>query len=144
METAPTILHLSLPVRDLEEARAFYVDGLGCRLGRQRSGWMDVWFWGMQLTLCERPDAVMPVAEQAVRHFGVTLDANELRDVVARLRQIDGVEWLTALTTATDPALSGKTSVKVADPSGNVVELKSYPAEDELRAPTTATDRGPA
>jgi extradiol dioxygenase family protein len=86
----------------------------------------------------------MPVAEQDVRHFGVTLDANELRDVVARLRQIDGITWLTPLATATDPALSGKTSVKVADPSGNVVELKSYPAEDELRGPTTATDRGTA
>ena len=138
------ILHLSLPVRDLEEARAFYVDALGCRPGRERPGWVDVWFWGMQLTLCERPDAVTPVTEQDVRHFGVSLDADELWDVVARLAQIAGVEWLTPLTTATDPALSGKTSVKVADPSGNVVELKSYAAEDELRGMTTATDHGPA
>ena len=28
------ILHLSMPVRDLEEARRFYVDVLGCEPGR--------------------------------------------------------------------------------------------------------------
>jgi len=90
---------------------------------------MDVWFWGMQLTLQERPDAVTPATEHDVRHFGVSLDDSELRDVVARLRRSTDVTWLTPLTTATDPALNGKTSVKIADPSGNVVELKSYPAE---------------
>jgi hypothetical protein len=45
------ILHLSLPVSDLEEARGFYVDVLGCRPGRVRDDWFDVWFFGMQLTL---------------------------------------------------------------------------------------------
>jgi extradiol dioxygenase family protein len=39
------ILHLSLPVRDLDEARAFYVEVLGCAPGRVRDGWADVWFY---------------------------------------------------------------------------------------------------
>jgi hypothetical protein len=43
---------------------------------------------------------------------------------------VASVEWLTPITTATDPALSGKTSVKIADPSGNVIELKSYTSDD--------------
>ena len=126
------ILHLSLPVRDLEEARAFYVDALRCRPGRVRSTWMDVWFWGMQLTLHERPAEVATTPEQGVRHFGVSLDAEELLRVVARLGQVPSVVWLTPITTATDPALNGKTSVKVADPSGNVIELKAYPPDDEM------------
>ena len=45
------ILHLSLPVRDLEESRAFYVDALGCSLGRVRDDFIDVWFYGMQVSL---------------------------------------------------------------------------------------------
>ena len=52
------ILHLSLPVRDLAESRAFYVDVLGCEPGRVRDGWIDVWFYGMQVTLHEEPDLV--------------------------------------------------------------------------------------
>ena len=50
------ILHLSLPVRDLDEARRFYVDVLGCTAGRARQGYQDVWFYGMQVTLHDRPD----------------------------------------------------------------------------------------
>ena len=34
------ILHLSLPVGDLDAARVFYVDTLGCRVGRVREGWI--------------------------------------------------------------------------------------------------------
>jgi extradiol dioxygenase family protein len=132
------ILHLSLPVRDLEEARTFYVDGLGCRPGRVRPDWIDVWFWGMQLTLQARPGEVAASADQGVRHFGVSLDADELRAVVERLGQVADVEWLTPLARTTEPALSGKTSVKIADPSGNVIELKSYAAEGDLRGDGTS------
>ena len=128
----PAVLHLSLPVRDLDEALAFYIDALGCRPGRVRSSWIDVWFWGMQLTLHERPAEVATPPEPGVRHFGVSLDADELHRVVARLVHVASVEWLTPITTATDPALNGKTSVKIADPSGNVIELKSY-ASDDMR-----------
>ena len=127
------ILHLSLPVRDLEQARSFYVDVLGCRPGRIRPGWMDVWFWGLQLTLQERPDEVHPPGAQGSRHFGVSLEPAGLEAVLDRLRHAgDAVEWLTPLVATSDPALNGKTSVKVADPSGNVIELKSYVALSDL------------
>jgi extradiol dioxygenase family protein len=45
------ILHLSLPVVDLDSSRAFYVDVLGCTPGQALPGGMDVWFYGLQLTL---------------------------------------------------------------------------------------------
>ena len=44
----------SLPVRDLAAARSFYADALGCEIGRERDGWFDAWFHGMQLTLHPR------------------------------------------------------------------------------------------
>jgi extradiol dioxygenase family protein len=84
--------------------------------------------------LQERPDEVA-AGEPGCRHFGVSLEADELDDVLVRLRRAgDAVHWLTPLAAATDPSLNGKTSVKVADPSGNVIELKSYPAPSELIA----------
>lgn len=33
--------HLAFPVRDLDEARAFYGDLLGCPEGRSSSEWVD-------------------------------------------------------------------------------------------------------
>lgn len=38
--TAP-ILHLSMPVHDLGEARRFDEDALGCRVGRVREEWLS-------------------------------------------------------------------------------------------------------
>jgi len=52
------ILHLSLPVRDLTEATEFYVGTLGCEPARARPGFADVIFFGMQVTLQDRPDEV--------------------------------------------------------------------------------------
>ena len=119
-------LHLSLPVRDTKEAQTFYVEILGCELGRVRETWLDVWFYGMQLTLQERPEEVLPEDEQGVRHFGVTLDRSVFDALVARLEQ-HSVSWFQRVSTDTTGALDGKTSAKILDPSGNVIELKTYP-----------------
>ena len=124
MADAP-ILHLSIPVGDLDESRAFYVDVLGCSLGRVRHDFVDVWFYGMQVTLHDRPSDLAPAG---VRHFGVTLPIDELRALVDRL---DGrVEWIDTLTTEHAGTPREQTKSKLADLSGNVIELKAYADAD--------------
>jgi hypothetical protein len=130
---ADPVLHLSIPVRDLAEARAFYEGALGCEVGRVRSDWLDVWFFGLQLTLQERPDQVVGSEAQGVRHFGVALgDAAAFEALVERLDR-HGATWLSAPAVHTAAELSGKVGGKVADPSGNVIELKYYDDPAELR-----------
>lgn len=127
------VLHLSIPVRDLDEARAYYESGLGCEVGRVRSDWLDVWFFGMQLTLQARPEEVRSASEQGVRHFGVALsDRDVFTALIERLRR-HGVEWLDEPTAHTAAELSGKVGAKVADPSGNVIEIKWYEDPAALR-----------
>jgi extradiol dioxygenase family protein len=123
--TSPPILHLSLPVRDLDEARAFYVDALGCRIGRVRDGFIDVWFYGMQLTLHERPDQLLGDDQRGVRHYGVTLPADRLTELLVSLAQRD-VDWLSTVTTEHAGTPREQTKAKVLDPSGNAIELKAY------------------
>jgi extradiol dioxygenase family protein len=120
------VLHLSLPVADLAAARSFYEDALGCAIGRVHDTWIDVWFYGMQLTLHEQPAQLLPPSQQGVRHFGVTLDRADLDALIARLEPAD-IDWVDRVTTDAEGALAGKTNVKIADPSGNVIELKAYP-----------------
>lgn len=122
----PAILHLSLPVRDLAESRAFYADALGCRIGRETRDFVDVCFHGLQLTLHARPDEVRPVAGQGCRHFGVTLARDELDALVARVDGA-GVDWVVPLGTDHPGTPREQTKCKLADPSGNVIELKTYP-----------------
>jgi extradiol dioxygenase family protein len=119
------ILHLSIPVRDLAEARAFYVDTLGCRAARARDGFCDVWFYGMQVTLQDRPDEARSLRPGGSRHFGVTLERDEFDAVVARLGA-RGVEWVHPVSTDHAGSALEQTKAKIADPSGNVVEIKTY------------------
>jgi hypothetical protein len=139
------ILHLSLPVRDLAEARAFYVDVLGCRPGRRRERWADVWFFGMQLTLQDQPDAVVPESERGARHFGVTLRRDQLDALVRRLRA-HPVRWVREPTTDYAGTLQEQTKAMILDPSGNAIELKAYvdaPAALETPAAAWRPGRSP-
>jgi uncharacterized protein len=131
------LLHLSIPVRDLREARAFYVDVLGCRAARQRPDFTDVWFYGMQITLQDRPDEVAPLSERGCRHFGVTLGRDEFDAMVSRLAGRD-VQWVSRVSTDDVGLATEQTKAKIADPSGNVIELKTY--RDVTAALETAAD----
>ena len=137
MTSPEAVLHFSIPVDDLETARQFYVDAFGCSVGRVREDWIDIWFFGMQLTLQHRPDEVRSPEEQGVRHFGVVLtDAASYSSLVDRLRAA-GVRWLSEPAGHADVELSGKVGGKLADPSGNVIEVKHYADADAYRSATS-------
>jgi uncharacterized protein len=119
------ILHLSIPVRDMQEAGDFYVHTLGCQSARTRPGFTDVWFFGLQLTLQDRPDEVPALRASASRHFGVTLGRDDFDSVITRLDAC-GVEWLVPVSTDDEGQPAEQTKAKIADPSGNVIEFKTY------------------
>jgi hypothetical protein len=119
------ILHLSIPVRDLCVARDFYVRTLGCQAARSRDDFVDVWFYGMQLTLQNRPQDVAESVPGGSRHFGVTLPRDEFDELVGNL-EAEAVPWLVPVTTDNEGLATEQTKAKIADPSGNVIEIKTY------------------
>jgi extradiol dioxygenase family protein len=119
------ILHLSIAVADLDAARAFYADVLGCDVGRVREGFVDVWFFGMQITLQARPDQVLTPEQASVLHFGVTVAGDELVGLLERARAAD-VDWVHELTVDHAGTSREQSKAKLRDPSGNVIELKAY------------------
>jgi hypothetical protein len=114
-----------MAVLDLEESRHFYVEVLGCEPGRVMDRALDVFFFGCQVTLHERPAEVVGSGHQGVRHFGVTLPDERWRQLVERLRAA-GTTFLRP--PATDYAGTPREQHKamVADPSGNAIEFKTY------------------
>jgi uncharacterized protein len=119
------VLHLSIPVRDLAEARRFYLDVLGCAPGRVRAGWADVWFYGLQVTLHERPDRIVTPAESEVRHFGVAVSKPEYDALLARLRRED-VTFVREEATDGAGTPREQTKAMILDPTGNAIEVKTY------------------
>ena len=120
------VLHLSIVVDDLAAARTFYVDTLGCRPGREREAWMDVWFFGLQLTLQRRPDQVLPLEDRGERHFGAALGADAFATIIGRLEADPSVTWLVPVATDHAGTPRQQTKCKFADPAGNAIELKTY------------------
>ena len=46
--------HLAIPAGNIKTALGFYCDILGCKTGNQEEGrWIDINFWGNELTLHE-------------------------------------------------------------------------------------------
>src|SRR5688500_16163302 len=119
------IFHLSTPVADLASAARFYVEALGARIGRENEQWLDVLLWGHQITLQLRPDEVLPVDRQGKRHFGVVLPWDVWHDEIARMEKL-GVHFLERPTVERPGSDDGHAKAYLADPSGNVIELKAY------------------
>jgi hypothetical protein len=101
------------------------VHTLGCQAARARAGFTDVWFFGMQVTLQDRPHEVVSTSTESSRHFGVTLGRDEFDAAIAQLVS-SGVEWLVPVSVDNEGQPTEQTKAKIVDPSGNVIELKTY------------------
>ena len=114
--------HLSFVVPDIQAARQFYVDILGCEIGRDTGKWIDILFFGHQLTLHQERQGM---TARAIDHFGPILDKVEWLNVLHALKDND-------ISFEMDPLIkadgteeeSGKYIVK--DPAGNILEFKYY------------------
>ena len=117
------IFHLSIPVRNLDEAISFYMDTLGATKGRHESGWADVALFGAQITL---QDDAANVADPMprTRHFGATVSWNEWETLISRLTGL--VPFVEAPKISFAETDREQAKAMVIDPSGNLIEIKAY------------------
>ena len=85
--------HLAFPVRDLDEARAFWGGVIGCPEGRSSAQWIDFDFYGHQIVAhCTWQAAAdagnNPVDGHGVPvpHFGIVLAWERWHELAERLR----------------------------------------------------------
>lgn len=125
--------HLAFPVTDLEAARGFYTDILGCKTGRESDRWIDFDFFGHQLVAHlvaadEHPSAATnPVDGHAVpaSHFGVILDWGQYQQFVTRLEQ-KGVAFVIEPYVRFAGRKGEQATLFVRDPSNNYLEFKAF------------------
>ena len=135
MDMADTpVIHLSLPVNDLVATRDFYENVLGCRIGRESNDWFDAWFFGLQLTLQLRPLEVIDISRQGVRHFGVILPTLSAFDEIVKRVNRSVHTWISEPKKHAEIELSGKLGGKLADPSGNIIEIKFYENKQDYQS----------
>lgn len=138
--SAITQFHLAFPVRDLDEARQFYGDVLGCPQGRSDINYQDFDFFGHHLVAHIAHDEQVLHDSRfdgeavPVPHFGMNLDRASWEQLATRLKQaqVDFHE-------APHLRLKGKPGQHVTmflfDPSGNALEFKSFDDPEQTFIP---------
>jgi len=124
--------HLAIPVRDLAAAEAFYGSFLGCGAGRRAAEWIDFNFFGHQLSVHLKPGELVPSAtnpvdgkQVPVRHFGVVLPWEEWQGLAQRLEKA-GITFTIAPHIRFAGEAGEQATMFFADPSGNMLEFKSF------------------
>ncbi len=122
----PALFHLAFPVHDLAAAKQFYVNGLGCVLGRESSTAVTFGLAGHQLIAHLSVESIVHQKGIYPRHFGLVLTLEEEWQALADRADAQ------ALTFYLQPRLRfAGTRIEhrtffLKDPSGNLLEFKYY------------------
>lgn len=134
---ARSIFHLAFHVRDLEGARRFYGDLLGCREGRSTATWVDFDFFGHQISLhLGEPFATANTGQVGgqrvpMPHLGVILELPEWQALAARL-QAAGIEFVMPPQQRFAGQPGEQWTMFFRDPFGNPIEVKGFASLDSV------------
>lgn len=132
--------HLAFPVTNLETARAFYGDVLGCPEGRSSADWVDFDFYGHQIVahLCVSMDSSSARSEVdghgvPVRHFGMVLTMPDWEALASKLKAL-GTKFIIEPYTRFKGEPGEQATLFFLDPFGNAIEFKAFQNPQSLFA----------
>jgi extradiol dioxygenase family protein len=130
--------HLAFAVRDLNATHDFYVNRLGCKVGRTDEKWIDFDFFGHQISAHLKPEETQRVETNGVdgksvpvRHFGAVLEWDHWHQLADSLKN-QGVEFLIEPYIRFQGEVGEQATMFLLDPSDNAIELKSFQNPDQL------------
>ena len=123
--------HLAFPVDDLEAARRFYGELLGCPEGRSADHWIDFDLRGHQIVAHLAPQAAPRRSsnpddgeEVPVPHFGLVLSMDEWSALADRLQEAN-VDFVIEPTIRFEGEPGEQATMFLLDPAGNALEFKA-------------------
>lgn len=133
--------HLAIPVDDLEKARLFYRQTLGCEEGRSSDHWVDFNFFGHQLVIHykaaseARNTGSNPVdgKDVPIPHFGVVLDWETFQNFSKELKQ-KNIDFVIEPYIRFEGQVGEQATMFFRDPCGNALEFKAFKNIDQLFA----------
>ena len=132
------VFHLAYTVTDLDSARRFYGELLGCQEGRSTDTWVDFNFFGNQLSLhvgevVKRSTTTSKVDDISVPmpHFGCVLDWNSFFDLADKL-QSEGIKFIVEPNVRFKDLSGEQATMFFEDYSGNAIEFKAYRNPSEV------------
>jgi len=130
--------HLSIPVSDLQNARHFYRDIVGCQEGRSKPHRVDFNFFGHHIVAhlmpAEAAHEISKVQAEGspdrfpVRHFGVIVPIGHWHELADRMVKA-GVKFVMKPQLRFPGEVREQAILLCEDNCGNVLEFKGQPAE---------------
>lgn len=137
----PRPFHLALPTKDLAETKEYYLNTLGCSMGRSDKHWIDFNFFGHQIVFHEHDSFSMPKIHNGVDskqvevpHFGIILKPTEfnlLKDKLIAANQSFIIEPYTRFKNTNGE----QSTMFFLDNNGYAIEIKSLANDDYLFEP---------
>jgi len=132
------VFHLAYTVGDLDSARRFYGELLGCQEGRSTDTWVDFNFFGNQLSLhigevVKRSKTTSKVDDISVPmpHFGCVLDWDTFHNLADKLKSA-GIQFIIEPTIRFKCMPGEQATMFFEDPFQNALEFKAYQNPSEV------------
>ena len=130
--------HLAFPVHDLDQARNFYADLLGCGIGRESNQWIDFDLYGHQIVAHLSPEDCKISKRNMVdgdkvpsRHFGVILPWKKWKELCEMIKE-KTIDFLIEPKIRFKDASGEQGTFFIEDPSGNTLEFKTFKNDKDI------------
>lgn len=123
--------HLAFPVHDLDAARSFYVDGLGCEAGRASEHSLILNLRGSQIVAQLSEDIVRQKGIYP-RHFGLVFKEKSDWEELWAIVEKNGLKVHMAPRQRFPGSPIEHFTFFLEDPSGNLLEFKHYVSETAI------------
>lgn len=127
-----SLFHLAFPVHDLEAAERFYVDGLGCSVGRRSKHAITLGLAGHHLVGHRVTEEPPPQKGIYPRHFGLVFLSQEDWQSLADRAKAKGLSFYQQPRVRFPGTRIEHRTFFLEDPSHNLLEFKHYTHESAI------------
>jgi uncharacterized protein len=123
---ADTIFHLAFPIENIPATKKFYVDGLGCTIGRETANSIILNLYGHQLVAHLVAAPLPPQAGIYPRHFGIVFPTlADWQSLLDRSLAQD-LKFYQSAKQRFPGAITEHHTFFLVDPFANLLEFKHY------------------
>ncbi len=130
--------HLAMPMHNKEGIRKFYVDLFNASIGREAPTWIDIDFYGHQLSFHLKTKALeneltseVDGKNVPVRHFGVILNWDEWHKLAEHVKSRK-IDFIIKPYIRFQGETGEQATMFFLDPSGNALEFKSFKDDNQI------------
>ncbi len=127
-----SLFHLAFPIHNIEATLRFYVDGLGCTVGRRTKHAVTLGLAGQQLVGHVTTNQEPPQRGIYPRHFGLTFLSQEDWQALVDRAKAKGLSFYQQPRVRFPATRIEHQTFFLEDPSHNLLEFKHYTHESAI------------